>query len=185
MGTAACIDRALNRLYLAAGFLAAGAIVFLALLVAASVAARFLGIYVGGLTEGAGYATAAAGSLGLAWSLGTGGHIRVDLALNALSDAPRRRLDQFAFLVTAGTMCFAAWYLARMVAISWDYGDLSVGSDRLPIWLPQLPVALGFVIFAVALVHGALKYLVRGSNPIADEGPDLLAADDRSPVQGR
>ena len=56
----AFLDRTLNGIYALCGALAAGAIVLIALLVATSVISRLLGIYVGGLTEGSGYAMAAA-----------------------------------------------------------------------------------------------------------------------------
>ena len=56
------IDRALDRLYAACGAIAAIAIVLIAFLVATSIITRLIGVYIGGLTEGAGYAMAAAGS---------------------------------------------------------------------------------------------------------------------------
>jgi len=180
----AFLDKTLNKLYALCGALAAGSIVLIAVLVATNIVMRLLGIYVGGLTEGAGYAMAAAGSLGLAWTLGSGGHIRVDLLLEKLPDRSRRWLDQFAFLATAATICFAAWYLVRMTALSWDYGDLSDGSDALPLWLPQLPVAFGFCVFAVALVHGSIKYLWSGCSPVVDEDEQFLASSDGGEASG-
>jgi TRAP-type C4-dicarboxylate transport system permease small subunit len=183
-GFLALLDTTLNRLYALCGALAAGAVVLIALLVATNVVTRLMGLYVGGLTEGAGYAMAAAGSLGLAWTFGTGGHIRVDLVLEKLPDDGRRRLDQFALVATAASICFAAWYLARMTWISWDYGDLSDGSDALPLWLPQLPAAFGFCVFALALVHGSIKYLWSGRSPVVEEREKLLSSSDGKKADG-
>lgn len=173
-GGLARLEHALHRLYALCGALAALAIVLIAVLVATSVVSRLLGIYMGGLTEGAGYAMAAAGSLGLASTFGAGGHLRVDLVLNAVGGRTHRLMDQLALLLTAAAVGYLAWYLARMVLISWQYGDLSDGSDRLPLWLPQLPAAFGFVVLAIALVHGLVRYLVTGRSPVEDASPAFL-----------
>lgn len=169
------VERALEALYAVCGALAAGAIVLIALLVATSVVTRLLGIYVGGLTEGAGYSMAAAGSLGLAWTFGCGGHIRVDLGLNMLKGRAHAHLDRFALLLTTAAICYLAWFMLRMVLISWEYGELSDGSDALPVWLPQLPAAFGFAVFAVALVHAFVRYCLSGESPVRDAGPDFLS----------
>lgn len=155
-------DRALNRLYAICGAIAAFAIVLLAILVATSIISRLLGIYIGGLSEGAGYAMAAAGSFGLAYTFQTSGHIRVDLVLITLSDRVRSKVEFIALFLTAASITYLAWFMVRMVNISWKFGDLSGGSDGLPLWLPQLPAALGFSIFAVALVHNFIKFCVTG-----------------------
>ena len=52
--------------------------------------------------------------------------------------------------------------MIRMVWISHKFGDLSDGSDGLPLWLPQLPAAIGFGIFGLALVHGFIRFCVTG-----------------------
>lgn len=166
---------ALDRLYRFCGALAAIAIVLISVFVAASVLSRLMGIYVGGLTEGAGYAMAAAGSLGCAYTFGAGAHIRVDLGLNACPPPLRRRLDQFATAAAAVAVCFLAFYFARMVRISWLFGDISDGSDGLPLWLPQLPAAIGLVVFAIALIHAALHYALTGESRVSDSDEALLA----------
>ena len=156
----AALDRTLNRLYLLCGIIAAGAIVMIAVLVAASILSRLAGVYVGGLTEGAGYAMAAAGTFGLAYTFGAGGHIRVDLVLIALPEKPRAAVELLSLLVTTAIVAFLAFYMVRMVSISWKFGDLSDGSDELPVWIPQFPAAIGFTIFAVALLHHLIRYVI-------------------------
>lgn len=173
-GAVWCVETALDRLYRFCGALAAVAIVLIAAFVGASVVTRLMGIYVGGLTEGAGYAMAAAGSLGCAYAFGAGAHIRVDLGLNACPPGLRRRLDQFATAAASVAVCFLAFYFLRMVRISWIYGDISDGSDGLPLWLPQLPAAIGLVVFAIALVHAALHYALTGESRIRDNDEALL-----------
>ena len=168
------LDRTLNRLYLLCGVVAAGAIVIIAVLVALSILSRLAGIYVGGLTEGAGYAMAAAGTFGLAYTFGAGGHIRVDLVLNLLPGKSRSAVELLALAVTTGVMAFLTYYFVRMVSISWKFGDLSDGSDELPLWLPQFPAALGFTVFALALCHHLVRYMLIGEVTWASDENSLL-----------
>ena len=172
--TAIAVDRALNRLYAACGAIAALAIVVIAVLVAASITTRLLRIYVGGLTEGAGYAMAAAGTFGLAYTFGTGGHIRVDLVLSRLSAKARNVAEFIALVLTTVALGYLAWFMVRMVRISWKFGDLSDGSDGLPLWLPQFPAALGFSIFAVALLHHLIRFCLTGDRPWTRSDDNIL-----------
>jgi TRAP-type C4-dicarboxylate transport system permease small subunit len=146
-------DRELRRLYLACAALAAISLVVIALAVLTSILSRLLGIYVPGTTEIAGYGMAATGALGLAQTAFSRGHIRVDLVLARLREVARSRTEILAHAVTLGFVAFAAWHVSRMVITSHRFGDLSAGSDNLPIWIPQLPVAVGFIVFALALAH--------------------------------
>lgn len=173
------IDRALNRLYALCGAIAAAAIVLIAVFVATSIVARALGVYISGMTEGAGYAMAAAGSFGLAYTFQAGAHIRVDLALNLMSEKVRGVSELIALLLTTTAICYLSWFMLRMVHISWMYGDLSDGSDGLPVWLPQFPAALGFSIFAVSLAHNLIKYCVSGEMRWNQTG-DAILSDEKS-----
>ena len=171
---ATAIDRALRRLYTACGAVAAVAIALIAVLVATSITSRLLGIYIGGLNEGAGYMMAAAGSFGLAYTFKTGGHIRVDLVIGTLPARARHISEAIALALTTVAIIYLSWFMVRMVNISWKFGDLSDGSDGLPIWIPQLPAAIGFVIFAVALIHNFIRFCLTGETPWADAGGDIL-----------
>ncbi|MCZ7597331.1 MAG: TRAP transporter small permease [Gammaproteobacteria bacterium] len=109
------LEHHLRRLALACGPAAAVCIVLPALLVVVSIASRLAGVYIGGLTEGAGYCMAAAGSLGLAYTFLEGEHIRVDIVLNRLSARARLRCEQLAVATSAALSCFP-----RMVRGSHD-----------------------------------------------------------------
>jgi len=159
------IDRALRWLYAACAALAACAIVTIAVSVIVSITSRAMGIYVPGTTEIAGYGMAAAGSLGLAQTAVSRGHVRVDLVLARFRSGIRSWMELAALLATLAVVVFAAWYLVRLVRVSLRFGDLSSKSDGLPLWLPQLPLAVGFVVFAVALAHMAVLELLGRPEP--------------------
>ena len=82
--------RFLDRLYLGCGALAAVFLVAIAVLILLSVISRLLGIYVPGLSDYAGYAMASSSFLALAYTFGRGGHIRVNVVLQAVRGGSRR-----------------------------------------------------------------------------------------------
>ncbi len=133
-----------------------------------NIGSRIAGTFVAGMTEGAGYCMAGAGALGLAYAFGEHGHIRVTVLVHRLAGRTRSAVELGSLVAAAGLTGFIAFYLGRMAWLSFLYGERSDGSDELPTWLPQLPVAAGFAIFAVALWHAVIVGLARGR--IADSG---------------
>ncbi|MDP2084131.1 MAG: TRAP transporter small permease subunit [Gemmobacter sp.] len=173
--TGLLLDRTLRRLYAACAGLAGLAIVVIAVAVMISIGSRAMGIYIPGMTEAAGYGMASAGALGLAHTAINGGHVRVDLVLSRLSDRPRHRLELVALVASALAICYAAWALYRLVVNSLRFGDLSSNSDGLPLWMPQFPLAVGFVVFAISLLHLVVLALTGrpANSPAPEEGPSL------------
>ena len=153
--------RALDRLYDAAGVLAALAILFICAIVTAQVSLNILARLGGpgwsytipSYADFAGYALASATFLALAHTLRRGGHIRVTLLSARLPAAMRRPVDALVLLIAAALAGFAAWWLWALVAESLHYGDTSPGMVPVPLWLPQVPVASGLTLLTVALLH--------------------------------
>lgn len=143
---------ALDRLYLAGGVLAGLFLVSIAVLVLASIVSRWLGIFVPGLSEYAGYAMASSSFLALAYTLGKGGHIRVNLFLGRLSGTRRRLAELWCLAAGSFFACYLAWFSVKMVRVSHMLGDISEGSDAIPLWIPQIGMAVGAVLLAIALV---------------------------------
>ena len=142
---------ALDRLYTAAGALAGVSLVAIGVLVLASIITRLMGLYVAGLTAYAGYAMAAASFLALAYTFGKGGHIRVALFLDKFAGRARRRAELWCLAVGTFLAGYLAWFSVKMVRVSHQLGDVSESADATPLWIPQIAMALGAVLFAVAL----------------------------------
>lgn len=143
--------RALDGLYDAAAWLAALAMVGVLFWVLASIVSRQLGFNLPGTDAYAGYCMAASGFLALAHTLKRNEHIRVTLLLGRLQGGARQGLELWA--LTAGTLLGAlfAVYSVRLAWISHAINDVSTGNDATPLWIPQIPMAVGAVVLAVAL----------------------------------
>lgn len=142
----------LDRLYNAAGYLAALFLIGTLTMVLIGIAGRFLHFNLPGTDAYAGYCMAAAGFLALAHTLKHGDHIRVTLLIEHVGERAQRRLELWALGISALLAAAFAWYSVRLSFQSWDFHDISTGNDATPLWLPQLTMAAGTVILLVALV---------------------------------
>ena len=153
--------RVLDWTYASAAALAAVFMVGLLVMVMLSVISRELGFNVRGTDAYAGYLMAGAGFLALAHTFKKGEHIRVTLILNAVS-APLRRVLEIWSLGFASLLSAAmAYYSCRLAWQSLDFNDISTGVDATPLWIPQLAMALGTTVFAVALVDEFVLEVLR------------------------
>ena len=143
---------ALDRLYSAAGVLAALFLVGTLAMVMAGIAGRLLNFNVPGTDSYAGFCMAAAGFLALAHTLKRGEHIRVTLILEHLGPGAQRALELWALGVATLLAGLFAYYSVRLSWQSWDFHDISTGNDATPLWIPQLTMALGTVVLWIAFV---------------------------------
>ena len=148
--------RALDALYDAAGVLAALFMVGTLAMVLAGIASRLTGWFVPGTDAYAGYCMAAAGFLALAQTFRRGEHIRVTLVLEHLGPTARRRLELWALTVGAALAIAFAFYSTRLAYQSWDFNDVSTGNDAIPLWIPQLAMAAGTIVLAIAFVDAVV-----------------------------
>lgn len=153
------LDRGLERLYRLCGLVSALLLVLLTGLVLASILTRMFDTFIGGLTEYAGYTMAACSFFAMAYTFRSGGHIRVQLVVSHLPPRLRRINDLWCLAVFAVITCYLAYYLGELAWDSLVFGEISEGGDALPLWLPQLPTAIGAAVFALSAVHAFIKAL--------------------------
>jgi len=149
----------LDSLYTLSGGLAAVFMIGVLVAITLSIATRQLGMHIGGLDAYAGYSMAAAGFLSLAHTFKKGEHIRVTLLLAALPSKGRLRLDIFALTVACLIAASLAWFSTKLVLDSYAYQDISTGDDATPLWIPQITMAVGTIIFLIAVVDETLRRL--------------------------
>ena len=142
----------LDATYDAAAALAALSMVGLLGMVLLSIPGRQLHFHLPGTDAYAGYLMAGAGFLALAHTLKKGEHIRVTLLLSALQGKPRRALELFALTAASALAALGAWYACRLSWQSYTFHDISTSNDATPLWIPQLSMAVGSIVLAIAFV---------------------------------
>ena len=144
--------RILDALYDAAAYLAALFLIGTLVMVLLGVGGRLLDFQVRGTDAYAGYFMAGAGFLALAHTLVRGEHIRVSLVLEHAGASLKRALERWS-LAAASLLAIAfAWFSVRLAWQSYVLHDISTGNDATPLWIPQLSMAIGNVVFAIAFV---------------------------------
>lgn len=159
------IHKGLNLLYRAAGVLAALCMVALAFCVLTSIVTRLLDMYVGGLTEYAGYLMAAANFLALAYTFRSGGHIRISLFIGNVSRTKHRFIELWCFGVATFVSGYLTYYMYRLTYDSWDFEEVSEGADEMLLWMPQSVTVVGAAILTIAIIH-SLCEVIAGREPL-------------------
>jgi TRAP-type C4-dicarboxylate transport system permease small subunit len=146
----------LDGIYNSAAALAALFMLGLLVMVLLSIVSRQLHFYVPGVDAYAGYLMAASSFLAMAHTLKRGEHIRVTLLLNALRGRWKKGMELFALGLAIFLAMLFAFYSCKLAWQSHVFNDMSTGSDATPLWLPQIAMAYGSVIFAFAFIDEAL-----------------------------
>lgn len=164
--------RLLDALYTGAAWLAALCMVALLIAVLLSILGRQLDFHIAGIDAYAGYMMAAAGFLALAHTLKRGEHIRVTLLLHMLRGRWRKGMELWALAVATLLALLFAFYSCRLAWQSHLFHDISTSNDATPLWIPQLAMAAGAVIFALAFLDELLLEL-RGQRAHTGSGEVL------------
>ena len=162
--------RSLDALYNAAAYLAALFLVGTLVMVLLGIFGRLLSFQVRGTDAYAGYLMAGAGFLALAHTLMRGEHIRVTLVLEHAGAAGKRWLERWSLAVALALSLAFAWYSVRLAWQSYQFHDISTGNDATPLWIPQLSMAIGAIVFAIAMVDElVLQWLGRRVQVVPEE----------------
>jgi len=148
----------LDGIYKASGLAAAVALTAILALVTAQMVARWMGLIFPGGAQYAGYAMAATSFLAMAYTFNYNAHIRVALFVTK-SGRYRRAVELWCYTIASLAAVFLAWYAVKAVLLSAKINDISQGQDATPLWIPQSLMAVGAVIFAVAVVDNLLRLM--------------------------
>jgi TRAP-type C4-dicarboxylate transport system permease small subunit len=156
----------LDWLYDAAAYVAAFFLIGTLVMVLLGIVGRLFGWYVPGTDSYAGYCMAASGFFALAHTLKRREHIRVSLVLEHVGMRARHVIELWALTIATILAASFAFYSVRLAFQSWQFHDMSTGTDATPLWIPQLAMAIGTVILFVAFVDEWMLEL-RLARPIA------------------
>jgi TRAP-type C4-dicarboxylate transport system permease small subunit len=161
----AIIRRVLDIAYLWSAYLAAASLMMILLLTMAQVICRYADINVRGLSDYAGYFMASSAFLAFAHTLNQGAHVRIELFLGMLGRF-RRHMELLSFAVAACIAGWFAYYACTMVYWSYKFNDISTGLDATPLWIPQSAMAIGSILFAVAIFDRFVRLMFTGAHGI-------------------
>ena len=162
----------LDGLYRFSGLAAALALMAILGIVTAQMVARWTGQIFPGGAQYAGYAMAATSFLAMADTFNHNAHIRVGLFVTK-AGRYRRALEIWCYTLAAATTLFLAWFAVDAVRVSARFNDISQGQDATPLWIPQTFMAIGAVLFAIAVIDH-LTRIVLTEHPGIDP-PDAPA----------
>jgi TRAP-type C4-dicarboxylate transport system permease small subunit len=164
--------RALDTLYDAAAYLAALFLIGTLVMVLLGIFGRLFSFQVRGTDAYAGYFMAGAGFLALAHTLMRGEHIRVTLILEHAGVTGRKWLERWSLAVAVVLSVAFAYFSVRLAWQSHAFHDISTGNDATPLWIPQLSMAIGNIVLAIAFIDQFVGELT-GTRvvPAADSEP--------------
>jgi len=154
----------LDKLYLISGYLAGAFLSLMALLILAQIVARWFGVIIPSTEDFSGFLLAATSFMALAYTLRSGDLIRVNLFIGHIKGPARNLIEGSVLVIALVLMGYAAWYMILLAIESYQFEELSQGYIPVPLWIPQIPMALGMLIFCIALLD-ELVSLIRGETP--------------------
>ncbi len=166
ISTLRVIRTVLDRLYLMSGVVAALFLIAILTLIVLQMLARWTGEVFPGAPDYAGYSMAAASFFAFAHALNRGSHIRVSIVLNAIGPLGRRILETWCFAIGTALAWYFSYYAVRTVYWSWKFNDISQGQDATPLWIPQMAMVVGAIIFAIALTDHLIHVIFVGDHRI-------------------
>lgn len=162
--------------YLTSAILSGSCLVIMTLLILAQIMARMFGVIIPSSEDFAGWLLSATIFFGLAYTFNTGSHIRVTILLSRLQGRTRRLVE---FLnLTAGILIsgYLAYYTAYTVYESWIYDDVSDTYLAVPLWIVQMPMAVGSLFLMIAVADSYIAAL-QGRQPGFIAHEDALSAE--------
>jgi TRAP-type C4-dicarboxylate transport system permease small subunit len=166
-----------DRVYDGAARIAAAFMIGTLVFVLLGILGRILGFHLRGTDAYAGYCMAGAGFLALAQTLRRGEHIRVTLVLDHVGPRARRALEVACLAAGTALAALLAWFSVRLAWQSHAFNDISTANDATPLWIPQIPMAAGALLLAVAFAEALVRAL------LGKPAPPPAGADEPSRVE--
>jgi TRAP-type C4-dicarboxylate transport system permease small subunit len=160
------VIRAVTPLYLWSGYLAGFFILAVFVVTMVQITGRMIGFNPPGFTNYASYFMAASVFFGMAHTLDTGTHIRIELFLSMAGRA-RGLIERLGFIAACLISGWITYYAWSLVYWSVMLGDISEGMDATPLWIPQVSMALGLSLLCLAVADRTLRLMLLGDHGLA------------------
>jgi TRAP-type C4-dicarboxylate transport system permease small subunit len=146
------LRRFLDRLYAGSGALAALCLAAICVVMLAQAFGREAGILIRGAEDITAWLTAASAFFALGHTFRHGELVRVGLWIDMLGTRGRWFAEIFSLGITAVFCGYMMWSVTRFVYESWKFNEVAQGLLRVPIWIPQMSLVIGVLIFFVAVL---------------------------------
>jgi len=166
------LRKVLDTLYWICGMLAGIFMVGIAVFILIAVAGAIFGFVTRSMDEFAGYSMAASAFLALSYTFHSNEHIRVTLFIHRFRGRARTWFEIWCHLLAAGLSGFFSWYSVKMTIVSFQINELSQGLIPLPLWIPQLGMAVGTVVLTIAIADRLLRLTCGG--PLPDDQQESM-----------
>ena len=163
--------RFLDRLYAASGALAAVCLASIAIVMLAQAAMRELGYLLRGADDIVAWLCAASAFLALGYTFRHGELVRVGLLIERLPRRLRRASEIATLALALIIVAYIAYAALRFVYESWKFAEVAQGLIQIPIWIPQMSLVVGALVFFVAVLD-ELVVLARGGKPAYQAAED-------------
>lgn len=161
------ITRFLDRTYLGMGYLCGTMFLLLALFITYQVIARKFDIIMApGMDLMSGYTMAMASTWAFSYALRTGSHVRIDVLLPFMSPRVRWWADQAALASIVFFIGITSWKTWVMVIKSNEIGAVTNTYPLVPLWIPQVFVAIGFSMLAFTAIHMMIDMIAEALLPV-------------------
>lgn len=91
--------------------------------------------------------------LGLASAQRANAHVQVEILVDRLGPANRVFLETVTLWLGLVFVVFAAWHTSRFTFLEYVHGARDWGLLSTPQWIPQVPMTIGLVLFAAAMLR--------------------------------
>jgi TRAP-type C4-dicarboxylate transport system permease small subunit len=158
------LRRFLDRLYAASGALAAVCLAGIAAVMLLQAGMRSAGLLFRGADDIVAWLCAGSAFFALGFTFRHGDLVRVSLLIDRLPARARHRAEIACLAAALVVVAYIAWASCRFVFESWKFSELAQGLIQIPIWIPQMSLALGALVLAVAVLD-ELIVVIRGGQP--------------------
>lgn len=120
---------------------------------------REAGLLLRGADDIVSWLCAASAFLALGYTFREGELIRVSLLVEKLPAGARRSAETACLVAALLVVGYATWAVSAFVYESWQLGELAQGLLQIPIWMPQMSLVFGLLVFLVAVLDELLAHL--------------------------
>lgn len=154
----------LDRLYLAAGGVAALCVLAICVLMIGQSILREFGVRTGATNDVVAWLCAAAAFLAMAHAFKHGDFVRVTLLLEKLPPKAQRVLEVSSLMIACFAIGYLAFWATRFAWESYQFNDMANGLLAIPLWIPQTTFVVGAWLFFIAVLD-EMVLVLRGHRP--------------------